>query len=627
MSKDPAKGKVPGFDLSTLIILFMTLYVPVAVLPTMLDNAFNTPKSLIIFTGVSLLLVVYLAKFFKGKTVRRPDTSSPMWVVTLILLNFLSFLYTDNYYFTKIAALMNISCLLFFFFVSLNIDEKKAFWIIAAVAFSGILVSISTYLQFNGKSVLFGRASAEGAIMGTIGNSNYLGAYLLFPLFALAGLMFLLKGKWRFIAVGFLIFVFGAFLCSRARASWLASGISIPLLFLQVKRIHNFSVLSYIKKRPKIVIGYGMLVLSLIVVLWSVAPQRFHSTMDIKRWTETRTLKFRMKYLGASWWLFKQSPLFGNGLWSYRNMVYDAQAEINKKDPDYFKGYEEPKPRRVHNEYLEILNDGGLVAAGFLLIFFIVVMRHGRRIIQDETIEKQARIIAATAFSAMVGIMIAALFFFPFRVNSTLFMTALMMGIIEGIYIRSYGRISKAEGRSLPFAYPAIFLTILVLAGVFWFGALRPFVGELEHLRYKKAMSYRNGKQALQYILKAISFDPENSLYHIYAARLYAHKLYIRPVPRNNVRPKKEWILPEENRVKARYHLEKTIVNFNGDLTRWSVHFTDGILKFYMGSILEAEDAFEKSIYYNPEFKPAQERLKKVQEILKKHDKITIKIR
>ena len=620
MSKDPAKAKVPCFDLSTIIIFVMTLSVPVAVLPSVLDNAFNTPKSLIIIAGVSLLLLIYFAGLFRGKPVPRSNTSAPLWVAVLIFLNFLSFLYTENYYFTKIAALMNISCLLFFFFASLHIDEKKAFWFLAAIAFSGILVSISTYLQFADKSILFKWAAKEGSIMGTIGNSNYLGAYLLFPLFALSGFLFLSKGKWRFVSAGFLVFVFGAFLCSRARASWLASGIAIPLLFFLVKRIHNFSLLSYIKKRPKSVIGYGVLILLLIAILWFIAPQRFHSTMDIKRWTETRTLELRMKYFRASWWLFKQSPLFGTGLWSYRNLVYDAQAEINKKDPDFFKGYEEPKPRRAHNEYFEILNDGGLVAAGFLIIFFFVVMSHGRRLIQDETVEKQTRIIAATAFSAVVGIMIAALFFFPFRVNSTLFMTALMMGIMEGIYVRRYGRLSKNESRKVPFAYPAIVFITLVLAGIFWFGAFRPLRSEMEHLKYKKVMNYGNGKLAQEHILKALYFDPGNSLYHVYAARLYM------PFVPEKFRDRK-WIKPETNIVKAAQHFDRAIVNFNGDLTAWSVHFSEGLLKFHMGSLLEARDAFEKSVYYNPEFKPAREKLKEVEEILKKHDRITIKIR
>jgi len=228
----------------------------------------------------------------------------------------------------------------------------------------------------------------------------------------------------------------------------------------------------------------------------------------------------------------------------------------------------------VHNEYLEILNDGGLVAAAFLLIFFYVVMRHGLRVIRDDSIQNQARIVAATAFSAMVGIMIAAIFFFPFRINSTLFMTVLMMGVMEGLYIRIYGRISKTEGRRLPFAYPAVFLISLVLAGVLWFGAFRPFQGELEHLRYKKTMGYGNGKQAEQHIRKAILFDPKNSLYHIYAAQLYARMGSIKKRGR-----RLRMIWPEMDLAKARYHLNSAIVNFNGDLTRWSAHFTDGLIK------------------------------------------------
>ncbi|MBW1701326.1 MAG: hypothetical protein JRJ50_04250, partial [Deltaproteobacteria bacterium] len=49
MSKDAVKSEVPRFDLSTLIIFIMTLTVPVAVLPNVIDNAFNTPKNLLIF--------------------------------------------------------------------------------------------------------------------------------------------------------------------------------------------------------------------------------------------------------------------------------------------------------------------------------------------------------------------------------------------------------------------------------------------------------------------------------------------------------------------------------------------------------------------------------------------------
>jgi hypothetical protein len=330
--------------------------------------------------------------------------------------------------------------------------------------------------------------------------------------------------------------------------------------------------------------------------------------MKIENWTETSSFKYRwIKYRRTSWWLFKQSPLFGTGLWSYRNMVYEAQAEINKIDPEFFKDYADPKPRRVHNEYLEILNDGGLVAAAFLLILFVVVMRHGWRVIRDETVRERERIIAATAFAALVGIMIAALNFFPFRINSTLFMTALIMGVMEGVYLNTYGLVSKTEGQRLPFAYLVVFLIFLVLIGIFSFRGYRPFKGELAFFQYRKAMAQRNAEQSEKYILKAISCDPDNSQYCLYAGQLYMDIL--------------------RDYVRAGDFFERALINFNGDLTKWSVYYGKGLLKYRMGSLFEAKNAFEKSIYYYPLFKPASEKLKEVNKVLKEHKQITIKLR
>jgi O-antigen ligase len=608
MPKHRLQKEDRGFNFSFWIILSLALLVPVLVLPNLLDNAFNSPKTLLILAGVFLLIAIYSARFVLGQGVLKPGTSTPKWIIILILLNLISFFYTDNYYFTKIAALINIICLLFFFFVSIYIDGRKAFWVLWAVAVSGTLVSILTYLQFTGHHVLFRWAHTEGVVMATIGNSNYLGAYLLFPLFALSGLFFISKGKLIWLIALLFILVFGAFLCSRARASWLASGISIPLFLVLIKGIYRFSALNYVKTKTKSVAGYVVLIVALIICLWTVAPQRFHTMMKIENWTETTTLKYRWaKYFRASLWLFKQSPLFGTGLWSYRNMVYEAQAEISKIDPDYFKDYRDPKPRRVHNEYLEILNDGGLVAVAFLLILFLVVMGHGWRVIRDDTVRERERIIAAIAFASLVGIMIAALNFFPFRINSTLFMTALMMGIMEGVYLKTYGLVSKTERQRFPFAYIVVFLIFLILIGIFSFRGYMPFKGELAFFQYKKAMAQQKAKQSEKYILEAIHYDPDNSQYCIYAGQLYMDIL--------------------RDYAKAGDFFERAIINFNGDLTKWSVYYGKGLLKYRMGSLFEARNAFEKSVYYYPLFKPADEKLKEVNKVLKEHKQIMIKLR
>jgi tetratricopeptide (TPR) repeat protein len=329
--------------------------------------------------------------------------------------------------------------------------------------------------------------------------------------------------------------------------------------------------------------------------------------MGFRNVTDSKTLKLRMqKYYQASLWLFKQNPPFGTGLWSFRNMVYEAQAKINNVDKDYFVNYPEPKPRRVHNDYLEILNDGGLLAASALLLYLLVVMRHGRRIIRDEKVDFQDRIITATAFCSVIAIMLAAFFFFPFRINSTMFMTVLMMGLMEGIYLSNYGLVSTSETKKSEMRFlfiPMVFL----LVGAVWFTGIKPFMGEMEHFKYKKALATGKAKEAERFIKKAIDYDPHNSAYCLYASQLYMNVL-------------KEF-------GKARDFIERAIIDFNGDITRWSIFFIKGLLKFQTGSLYEAQAAFEKSLYYNPTFEIARQKLEEVKKVIKDHDQVLIKFR
>jgi len=75
--------------------------------------------------------------------------------------------------------------------------------------------------------------------------------------------------------------------------------------------------------------------------------------------------------------------------------------------------------------------------AGLVLLIFVgVVLKHGLAVIRKEDVPLQERIIASAAFYSLVGVLVTALFFFPFRINSTLFMTVLVMGITEGLYLR-----------------------------------------------------------------------------------------------------------------------------------------------------------------------------------------------
>jgi O-antigen ligase len=616
LRKQTTKGQKPeavaitaGWNTFNIILFFLAFAVPLIVLPHSLDNAFNTPKTCLIIIGTFVLLGILILRCIKGSGISVPQAGTPLVLFLLILLNLSSFFYTDNYYYTAVAAAIQVSCLLSLYFVSVYIDGKNALRLLLIAAAAGFLVSLETWLQFFNVFVLFPWAHPHINVMGTIGNSNYLGAYLLFVLFIASGLFFLVRGRYRFIYAGLFLFVFAAFIFSRARASWLGFFLAMPLFLLLLKLIFNFSVWEYVRSRPKRLLVYGLATVVLICILWSVAPKRLHEMLRWEQVGQSLTFKLRTeKYSRGSLWLFKQNPLFGTGLWSYRNLVYSAQAEINKSDPEFFKNYPEPKPRRVHNEYLETLNDGGLLAAAVLVLFISMILSHGWKVIRNEAIDRRDRIISATAFSSIIAILIAALLFFPFRVNTTLFMTVLMLGLMEGLYLRNYDLLSTARISLSPGTRTfSTLILILFLGGFVWFTALKPFLGELEHFKYKKALSQGNLTRAEEHLLKAIDWDPRNTAYSMYAAQLY-------------MGPLQKW-------GHARDFIERAIVDFNGDVTLYSLHYIKGLLKFQIGSLFEARDAFDKALYYYPDFGEAKLKLEEVRKVIKDHDQVLIKFR
>lgn len=602
----PAEG--PQGDPFFVLLCVLALCLPLVVLPpSLLENPFNAPKELVLVLGASIATFVYVFRLLSGRVLMKSMASTPRIVLFLIFLNLFSFLYTGNYYYTAVAAVANIGCLLLFHFCSLYMDGRKGLLLFFVVSFAGLLVSLETWLEFYDIFLLFKGAKPGMMVIGTIGNSNWLGAYLLFPLFCITGLLFALKGRVRFLFLALLAFVMAAFLFSRARASWMGYFLSLPLFLYMVKKILGFDLWESIRSNRWRTLLVTFSLIALLSSLWLLAPPRFHTMMSFRQVTDSLTLRLRMdKYFQASWWLFKQNPLFGTGLCSFRNMVYQAQAEINKVDESYFTNYPEPKPRRVHNEYLETLNDGGLLAAAALLAFLALVMRHGWKVIRNEGVPYQTRIITASAFCSILGIMLAAFFFFPFRMNCTLFMTALMMGIVEGVYLRSFGLLSTAQGVKskgrvlIPFA-------LLMLLGVVWFTGIKPFIGELENQKHNWALASRNMKEAERHILKAIEYDPRNSSYCLHASQLYMNAF--------------------RDHAKAIDFIERAIVDFNGDLTLYSLYFFKGLVKQKTGNIFEARAAFEKALYYYPTYVEAAAMLQETDKIIQNTDSVLIKLR
>jgi tetratricopeptide (TPR) repeat protein len=94
------------------------------------------------------------------------------------------------------------------------------------------------------------------------------------------------------------------------------------------------------------------------------------------------SLKTRFYFVKIALRLWRQNPLFGWGLKTFARESYDMQAIMNKDDPNLL-GYADDKihippkyspfPERVHNDFIEILMESGVIGAILFMAFLSVI--------------------------------------------------------------------------------------------------------------------------------------------------------------------------------------------------------------------------------------------------------------
>ena len=121
-------------------------------------------------------------------------------------------------------------------------------------------------------------------------------------------------------------------------------------------------------------------------------------------------------------------------------------------------------------------------------------------------------------------------------------------------------------------------ITALFIICIIWISTLRPFIGELYHFQYLKT-----GEE--HHLIGALDHDPLNSRYLMSAIQFYGQQ--------------KKYLLADE-------YVNFLVDSHNGDLVTWVIYFTKGLINYGMNNIPKASYDFVQSLYYNPNFKPAQ---------------------
>jgi O-antigen ligase len=395
------------------VIVAVTVLLPVIVVPYYLENVFMRPKALLMMGAVFVL--VSWALFVKADVLTKPDTARAL-VLVLILLAFNN-LYTVNPYYTRHASVM-FACSLGLIWV-MGRGRWSEGWLDGlqwAIVAGGCLVSFEAVLEFFAPvTVPLLPVYTPGAmIISTCGNSNYTGSYLIFPLIAATDFAY----RGRKIAVIALVLIACALAMTRARAAWAGACIGLAAYaWLQYRSGWRIESL----RRTLLL---TVLALSLLGLSVTYGPPRWRGlALNAGEGTSIRLRV--LKYWRVGWELWRESEWVGNGIWSYRNQVYRIQGQIAEREPEFFDGYDDPKPRKSHNEYIDVLCDTGIIGASILLFALVTILRHGwRKMLSGDRH-------SLLALACLAGIMVNAVWFFPWRIDNTLWHTALMLGVME----------------------------------------------------------------------------------------------------------------------------------------------------------------------------------------------------
>ena len=288
------------------------------------------------------------------------------------------------------------------------------------------------------------------------------------------------------------------------------------------------------------------------------------------------TAKDRLNYWKLGFLQYDRSPIWGIGFDVMKTKVPYLQRELNEKTKGKFldpENYEDPKPRKMHNDYLQMILDTGFV--GFFLFLSIITasIYVGATSGTDLTLYKTL---------ALCAILINGLFFHTLYV--------ITLNPITWYLICS---ILKSQSATMTFEMnPYLWMDYR------WVGLMIALYTVRHQIYDYFSYKYLGTEIADEkLLLKCLRLNPNSSRMLNQACRYYNAKLRFD---------------------KSVNCLHQAIQHYDGDRTIWSIWTNLGSTYFFAGSLVLSLKAHKEALSLMPRFQPAQANVMAVEGELKK---------
>lgn len=515
-------------------IYLLTIFIPLT-FTTINSELFEFPKFILLLSGTLVITAAWALHIYKTKdyTITRARHTSPLHISILAILLtqtiatiFSIHPYTSfwGYYSRFHGGLITTICYTIIYFATIKwMDTKSTQKLIKISIITAILVGLYAIAQRLGIDKNFWVQDVQNRPFSTLGQPNWLAAYLLPNIFLSIYLLnFSSSGKKtrdpsKLVGMTTFAILFIALLFTKSRSGLLAFGFSFITYWLLLARQFSFAKIKHD------LIRYSLLSVSILLIIGTpYSPSLaslLHTQIPDSQQGGQENLNTKIPTSGTSlesggtesgdirkivWTgalnLIKKYPILGTGPETFAYTYYWQRPITHNLTSEWDFLY-----NKAHNEYLNIAAGTGLIGLLAYLYFHFAVITQSLKIIPKSKKMTQEKDNDLRHLYPVLGASIVAFTitnFFGFSVIPVYLMMMLVAAIGS-----SHAGADYHPPASLSSTYLLIFLVLVY--------PIRLFLADIYYARGKASSS-------IELLQNAIAIRPKLDLFHSQKGEIYA---------------------------------------------------------------------------------------------------------
>lgn len=504
----------PWAQARLILLFFLAFSLPLLIFPY--NSSYLYTKAIYALYVISFLGVLWSIELFSHRSaeIYLPPLSLPL--IGLLIAGLLSFWNAQD----ASTGLMDWIVLLYFSALYILIantirSRQQGVALLLGLVGAGSLIALYAVLQYAG--LLAGPQARSGAdaMISTLGNRNYVGAFLsglVIPTLALA-LWGAQSALMRPALWGSLGLSGAVVYLSASKGAWLALGTAV-IAFL--------SIAWGLRRRSwrGMLIALASLIFLIAAVFFIFSSPFLLKNLGQPEWA--RSVELRLWSWKTGMAMFLEHPGLGVGLGQYQLgfLEYKSKLLTEGETVEYYV----PRSVHAHNEYVEVTAETGILGVVALLWALTILFKELLHLLRFETdVDQPTRMIRIGLFAGVLVLLIDGAFDFPLHRPESALVLVVLLGLLHAPIWGS--RVEVPRRHLFRLGKPAALLLlggVLVTAGIVGLIAYRDFRADLLQESGRRDLEAGQLASAQAKLTKSVewAFQPATALF--YLGRVYA---------------------------------------------------------------------------------------------------------